>query len=101
MKYLLAALATLATIQVADAQGVQQPGWLDRWEAEHKPGAYAARMRAQSQQATYNALRELGATDKEALAGATNPQFLQALLPLLEARRPKPSSGGPHANRAD
>jgi hypothetical protein len=87
MQYLFAVLAVLATIQVASAQGVQQPGFFDKLQAEHAPGAYAARMRAQREQATYKALLELGATDKEALAGATNPQFLQALLPLLEARR--------------
>lgn len=87
MKYLLATLAVAATIQVASAQEPPQSGPLDRFRAQYAPGAYAARMRALSEQNTYKALLEQGATDKEALAGATNPQFLQALLPVLEARR--------------
>jgi hypothetical protein len=89
--YLLAALTALtalATIQVAGAQqGPPQPNFLDRFQSQWAPGAYQARREGQKQKATYDALRQMGATDKEALAGASNPQFLQVLLPVLEARR--------------
>ena len=41
---------------------------------------------AKQQRATYLALRQQGATEGEAMAGATNPQFLEYLLPVLRAR---------------
>jgi hypothetical protein len=89
MRQLVAAAALLAlSVSGAGAQqGVPELGWRDRFRAANNPAAYEAQRRRESEQNTYKALRELGATDKEALAGATNPQFLQALLPLLEARR--------------
>jgi hypothetical protein len=88
MKYLLAALVALATIQVASAQqGLAQDNFIDRFRSQYAPGAYQARQEKQRQQATYDALRQMGATDAEALAAATNPQFFQALWPSLMARR--------------
>ena len=91
MKYLLAALAVLAAVQVASArQGPPQPNFLDRFRSQYAPGAYQARREAQDRKALYDPLREAGATDTEARAGAMNPQFLQALLPALEARRQQP-----------
>jgi hypothetical protein len=88
MKYLLAALVTLATIQVASAQqGPPQANYLDQLQSHFNPEGHRAYRESQAQNAVYRALRQAGATHEEALAGALNPQFLQALLPLLEARR--------------
>jgi hypothetical protein len=89
MKYLLAALVVaLATIQVASAQqGPPQTNYLDQLQCNFNPEGCRISRRGQEQNATYQALREAGATEKEAVAGAMTPQYLQALLPALEARR--------------
>jgi hypothetical protein len=101
MKYLLAALATLATIQVASAQqGPTPTNYLDQLQCNFNPEGCQAWLEGKTQEATYRALWQNGATHEEALAGALNPQFLQALLPLLEARRlngQKPKATGPYA----
>jgi hypothetical protein len=91
MKYLFAALAIFATVQVAGAQqGPPQTNYLDQLQSHFNPEGYRAYREGQARRATYDALREAGATEAEARAGAMNPQFLQALLPVLEARRQQP-----------
>jgi hypothetical protein len=88
MKYLLAVLAALATIQVVNAQqGPPPTNYLDQIQCNFNPEVCQARQEGKAQEATYTALRQHGATHEEALAGALNPQFFQALWPLLEGRR--------------